>query len=375
MMDAAPSELTQDVKGKNKQAGVERLHQWRILLAFSTLSCASSVELSGPLLTASTEPTVIGNISERVSALVVDDQRLYWMGTDGDAPVGRKVSLQSCLKEHCVGSLVTYAASGVNESARFGVENGEIYWTDQASQWNACDVTGCTGEPRHFGFGTPAPDATAFTSEELFVCARGDGLWRVPLSGDAAATKLDVPDTFGCSSVTAYGGYVYWTVGRGLSNIQRWRTDGSGSVEVFAKDLELRSAWDDDTRNFPSNLVVGDRYVYWSQGGLRGSIARCPVTGCVGAPEPFAGLIRSPGTLLLTTAELYWQHSTNTRGIAVSRCALAECMVSEPIAQGVDAANVLAADDNYLYTATTSQPLSPDVVWSNPVAQIRRIPR
>ena len=334
------------------------------------------------MLTASTDPTVLGNITEKVEALAVDDRRLYWLGTDGNAD-GRKVSLRSCLKEQCVDSLVTYAADRVNEASGFGLENGEIYWfqPDQSGQWNllACDVAGCGKQPRNVGFGTPsAPGISAFTPEALYFCSTLDGLRRVSLSGDAASNKLDSDAAHGCNSLTVGGGYVYWSVSTagplyGIATIGRIRSDGTGPVETIADNLEMLPSSNDE---YPSNVVaVDETSVYWSQGALRGSIARCPLSGCVEAPQILAAPIRSPTTLLLNGSEIYWQHGTSTQGNAVSTCSVAQCVLTEPIVQRLESANVLAVDDRYFYTATTTQRLSADAYWTDPIAEIRRFPK
>ncbi len=368
--------------GRFEAASVNR--QFAAVLALLALSCSRTVELGGvPQLTSSTDPTVLGNINERVTAIQVDDERVYWIGTEGIVNAIGDSALRSCNKRHCVGSLVTYDATGVNAETKFSVENGQIYWlhllTDGAMTWalQSCDVRGCQGAPRVVAPSVAEegyPTVSVFTPDAFYFSY--DGVSRVPLAATGATPEFVLNPGNSPTSLAVQGDYLYWVLNdlEGIqhgSDILRQRLDGSGSAEPLAANVDIDIYY----RAAESWLTVDTQYVYWSQGGLAGSIARCPLTGCVGAPELFAGPVRSPTVLQLAGDELYWEHDTNLQGFAVSGCKRAQCVPSAPLAFGIDDVGPLAFDDQYFYTATvTRDPDRRSGVTDIP-AQIRRIPR
>jgi hypothetical protein len=342
--------------------------QTRVLLALTTLACSSSVELStAPHLTASSDPTVLGVINEQVSAIAVDEERIYWSGGPGEAH-----ALRSCRKQDCAGSLLTYDPS---QSGAFGLANGEIYWThreDSNAQdtWAllACSVSGCRSGPRTVavdivGIVNIAVDSFVFTADTAYF-STGYQIWRIPLAGNRAEPESFLASGGPLTAFAAQGDYIYWLGWARSSAVQRTRKDGTGAIEVLAENLDIAPH---------AGLALDATHVYWSEGTLYGSILRCPLSGCVGAPEVFAAPIRSPTTLQLDGARLYWQHDTMSLGLAVSSCSLGACVPADPIVHGVEASNALAIDDQYLYTATTDAMLDDDAWLNHPSAQIRRI--
>ena len=61
---------------------------WAIFLAISPIACArKSLDLQAPAhIAPSKDPTVIGTIDEQVGQIAVDDERLYWFGSQGENP-------------------------------------------------------------------------------------------------------------------------------------------------------------------------------------------------------------------------------------------------------------------------------------------------
>jgi hypothetical protein len=353
----------------------------RISTAFLVLGCSSSVELSAPpRLTASSDPTVLAVVNERVSAIAVDEQRIYWLGSVDGYEGYRGGTLHSCEKQNCVGSLVTYSAGDSNLGSRFGLVGGQIYWLEGSApganviaKLHACDVSGCGNGARTVASNIVQPNALAFDSEHAYVSVVPESVLRFPLSGNDAQPDTVLATSGGFASLEVAGGYLYWLgwpSGAGRAAVLRSRTDGTGNVETVAENL---SVYQGAFSSLQNTLAVDATYAYWSDGLLSGSVARCPVTGCTGGPEPVVGPIRLPTTLLLDGPTLYWQQGTETSGTVVSSCTVATCTPSEPLARGVDGYNALAVDDEYIYTATADQKIDPNVDWFNPSANIRRV--
>ena len=352
----------------------------RLVVALFALSCSKSVELSrSPELRPSTDPTVLAGIGEEVGAMAVDNVRLYWSGSQGSNALGAS-ALRSCNKQHCLDSLVTYDPDGASTNTNFGVIDGQIYWlhllASEPAVWEirACDAAGCGNAPRTVGRGIlDFPSTVTFSANTVFI-GNGNTISSVPLSATAADPKFVLQARSAFYLLSAQEPYLYWIsqgdYGRGVV-LERARTDGTGALEVLAENLEVIF----NGGPFPqSGLALDASYVYWSQGTLAGSIARCPLAGCNGAPEVVVTPVRSPTTLALDGQRLYWQHDTATQGLAVSDCALGDCAGTTPIVVGLDATNALTVDDRYLYTATTDAPIPVDG-WPNPNANIRRIPK
>ncbi len=369
------------------------LRELAILPTLLALGCSSSVELSAPPhLTASSDPTVLAVINEQVLKIAVDDERIYWLGSlvGSNGYAYDSGTLHSCEKQNCVGSLMTYGVAGsAFLGSPIGLAGGQVYWWAQGAGYavlNACHVSGCGHGARTVSSQVPefVAQPAAFSADYAYIASppvTGDELvmLRIPLPGnDAQPEPLFAMDASGVDpsrcptcdiqAMAVQGDYLYW---QGLgesdtatSTIQRARIDGSGEVEILADHLGI---------DHSAALTLDASHVYWSDDVLSGSIVRCPLSGCVGAPESLVGPVRLPTTLQVDGPNLYWQQDTTASGAVISSCAPTSCVPSEPIARGVDGIAVLAMDDEYLYTATTAQKLDPYFDWPNPSASIRRI--
>ncbi|MES1174629.1 MAG: hypothetical protein ABUL62_09875 [Myxococcales bacterium] len=367
-----------------------------LLIAVFSTACGSSVELASDpnsqpppppeaQFKPSADPTTITEINERVGDLLVDEKRIYWAGMDG--PYGNHW-LRSCAKDDCANTVINYATAYFAQS--FGVQSGQVYWLGSGGYPTchivlSCEIDGCNGAPREVGrphtdASTPSgcAYATTFTSDAAYLCGE-QMLEKIPLSGAGPQLRLAFPKS--CSAVAVNGDFVYWL---GLSDtadtslaLRRTPIDGSGSTQVLADNLRVT------TNNYKygmpefqaQNIAFHSGFVYWSQGTLYGSIARCPLTGCLGEPEVVAQPLNTPTSLLIDGAVLYFQHGTINRGSAISRLTLPSGAPSDPLVFGVEAESALATDDLFLYTATSDAKLSADGVWLDPWASIRRIPK
>lgn len=358
-----------------------------LLLAALTISCAKSVDLSSAdrseppaKFRATGDPTAVAEINERVSDIVVDEQRIYWAGSDGTAyPF---LWLRSCAKQDCANTVVDYAST--EYWLPFGVENGQVYWIDLdtcCSVVSSCGVGGCTGAPREVGRTSPnegAASQVAFTSDAVYLCGESF-LEKIPLSGAGPRLTLAAPST--CSAVAARDDFVYWIAqsdtNPSLLALRRTAVDGSSSPTLLADSLRIPS--DAFARGISNRRVrtiaLTANFAYWGQGSLYGSIARCSLMGCPAGPEVIAEPLRSPFGVLVDGSTLYFQYDTSEQAGAIASLLLPSGAPSEPLADNVQSQSALAIDDRYVYTATSDEPPPVNDDWVDPWASIRRIPK
>ena len=391
------------MRPRREQVGGEMFHRSRILFALLALSslafaaltcgCSSRVDLDAarnhPVI-ASDDPDVLGVVSEAVQQIAVDEQRLYWSGSWGEEVLNGTTAhadLRSCNKGDCVNTLVTYDGDSSTYAIPFGVLNGRIYWLH--GDWNdwprldlrSCDIAGCVGAPQIVlrGSHADAPQAIAFGPDAIYLYVHTSSpslgsvdpswLYRISLSRpEAAPVVIDEALAGRVLTMTVQDDYLYWLEqdesAPYSTTVQRLRTDGTGDPQEVAGPLHSTS----------SNLASDGQYVYWSQGTLYGAIARCPLEGCAdpASPELFAEPVRSPQTLRVDGANLYWVHDTAWNGYATSSCSLAACKPSELVAGSVAVPNALAIDDQYVYTATSDQDPNPSYPMLNFLQRIQR---
>jgi hypothetical protein len=217
------------------------------------------------------------------------------------------------------------------------------------------------------------PNAVAYGLDALYAFLPSQGLVKVPLNGEVTEPRAVLSTSIeGTSAPLVHDGHLYWLRYEGghLPSLVRLSLQGAGDIEVLAREVSFNFTG----MSLPAERLAADSsYIYWSEGGLRGSIVRCALSGCIGAPEVLLTPVRSPMTLFVDQGELYYQHDTASQGFALSGCPIARCKTATSIVQGVNATNALALDADYLYTATSDQ--LGDTDWSHPSAHIRRIPR
>ncbi len=343
------------------------------VLALCGTACGSSVDLApGPQLSVSSDPNVLGVINEQVAQLVVDDERVYWIG------VGSGYSLRSCKKDNCIGSLVSYANDGVMQSTGFTVVQGQVYWIATDATLRNCASPGCGSEARSVATGLNSDPRSlsyiygAFSSDTVYLTADFE-IVAVPL-GDAQARPRHLhPVENPVLSMAVDGDYLYaltaFSATAPSGTIQRIRTDGTEPVQVLAANLRV-VAIEGLVHRY---LAIHSNDVFWPEGTLYGAVAHCPTTGCTGSEELLVEPVRSPTSLLSDGANIYWQHATVSQGFAISGCSIADCVASAPLAVGLDPYTEAAADDRYLYAATAEQDSDYDMTTTNPYASIRRI--
>jgi hypothetical protein len=368
-----------------------------VIACVAALACGNrAVDLDAPRipqLVAGSDPDELGVIDEQVQGLAVDSRRLYWVGSwpyTTPNSIGGRWALRSCEKAACASSLVTYENNAL-DLTQFGVRGAQVYWTHRldlnTTGWELvrCPVTGCDRPLTVAKRYTDEPFLSAFDSNTFYFYSYpaldypappgGNptaGLYRDSLSERDGTPQLVVATAGRLWALQVADSYLYWLEANNAPPyamaIKRIRSDGSQTTETLASGLEINQA-----QQF--GLAVSSDHVYWSQGSLRGAVARCPLTGCIdpGAPDVFYGPIRLPQTLLLDSSRLYWQNQTATSNYGVASCSLVSCSSPESFVSGIDAPGALAVDDDYLYTATADYTPDQPYFTYETSAHIRRI--
>jgi len=345
------------------------------VLSSVSLACsAHAVDLDATMpfsVTPSDEPDVLGVVHERVRKIVVDDQRLYWSGTQIRPHDTTVWNLRSCEKRNCTATLVTYDAHPAFAESNFTVISDQIYWHAwNSAQVLACPIMGCEGAPRVVADNFSS-QFTAFDDNNLFFSRDLLSIYRLPLREGGLLQQVAVAPSSMFPSLAVRGDYAYWLASTDSSNegsLMRARKDGSSSaVETISTDARY-------SVNRPLDIAADATSVYWTNNLLAGSIQRCPLTGCGGAPEVVLAPIRSPMALLIDGSELYYIHETEPYQYALSSCSLPTCEPSNPLIEHLSA-NLVAVDDEYVYTASTDQDTNPLSNNGDFFGKIRRIPK
>jgi hypothetical protein len=370
-----------------------------IVTSVALFACGNhSVDLDAsrvPTLTVSADPDELGVIDEQVQSLAVDSERLYWVGSwpfiSGNY-AGTGSALRSCEKANCPSTLVTYE-NGALGLPYFAAQDGQVYWVhpieQESTRWALlrCPAAGCDGPPLTIaGRYTDTPSLTAFDANTFYFYSSPNPSYAVPAGGnltpglyrDSLSERDGTPQLIHAiegwpQALQVSGDYLYWIEAQAnapyWSAVQRMRSDGSQPPESLTNELELEA---------PGSIgfAVNAESVFWTQGSLRGSIARCPLTGCVdpSPPDIFLAPVRLPEALLLDDSKLYWQNQTAATNYGVSSCSLANCTSPEALISGVDGPGALAIDDDYVYTATSTDSLpDPGTATYVTTAHIRRV--
>lgn len=376
---------------------LKRLTLVGFLTLVASTGCGSkAVDLGGSQteLVPSRDPAVVGTVHQRVVQLAVDEQRLYWLGDlDSSATV-----LQSCEKSNCAGSVVTFDQR-VSAFNPFALVAGWVYWAHvESTETTRAQSGDGAGEELTLQTPTQAPPM-AYGANAAYLFTNpgetgGGDLASVPLpAGGAPRTITAISPSAQILRLVATANYLYWLeqdqVPDQTNRLLRVRSDGSTQSEELASDLYLAPIQETTLGTETSGalgiaegtgLVADERYVYWVDSALNGTIQRCPVAGCANGPEVVLSAVRTPRNLLLDGDTLYFVYELDAYQYAVAKCDPNQCALSAPLGQDLASSSAIAVDDTWLYFATTSQYVGPNIAADvtgtpHPVAQIRKVPK
>jgi hypothetical protein len=313
---------------------------------------------------------------EDVFDLAVDSKRLYWVS-------GRHSlnTLRGCIADDCLGTELTYPTGDVSighaiHSIR--VHADTLYWLAQDTPaevsieedsffniWS-CAVTGCS-EPQLVAADVGRSSFEIDAKEVIIGSRSAKGFLACPISGcEGPPRKLpewgeDGPSPYEAPGFADGGESLFWLRS---GKLFRQMKDGASPPKQVAAGLD-----------FASTPVARAGHVYWAVPLLAGSIGSCS-DDCT-QPEPLLAGLRRPRRLIVTEAELIFQHQTQTGDWEIASCPVESC--AEPHAIGMfsnvlSGANLTDAampvNQAYVYVATPP----PDPIQQFPI-RIQRFRR
>jgi hypothetical protein len=359
-----------------------RLHGGWLMLALC-VGCGQTVNLDGgeePVVGFGTLGPPIALMDSNVVRLAADDARLYWLETDPSRT--ERMALRSCLKDDCAATVVTYADSRVNVRAGFAVQGGELFFARQPEAGGGHDdelVAVRVDDPNAWRVlgSNLALTAIVTDSERVYYTTAGPYLISaLPLADSASAQSRSFePNEVPLRALAVHGDYLYWfgDAGDRGAVLNRALRDGSGVPEVITSGIQLdasQSRGDPDA--MPLGLAVDEKFVYFSENILVGSVKRCPVSGDCAVPEPVVSAIRTPMGLLLDGSKLYIEVEHDAFRFGLAACSVEDCS-PQMLNYELDTGNSFTVDDRNVYMATTNQPYGQSSSLQSHSARIMRL--
>jgi hypothetical protein len=272
---------------------------------------------------------------ETTMRVAADDTHLYWLSTLAggwsDGMKSRYARIRGCAKIDCRSTIVTYdevatepggALPPVQFSA-LAADGANVYWAQtrlrERRAITTCPSSGCLGAPRVIAMDVDAMTLVVDTTHVYWTSERDTAVMRVAKSGgtpEAIAVnemrpgKLAVDDT-----------HVYWIANSGAANASVKRVVKAGGESPVILAIEQNQA---------ASIALDAKFVYWANAYSVGTIARCPLAGCVGAPETLATDQSDPNELLTDGRSLYWMTDVSAQNIepilgTVVHCTIDDC--------------------------------------------------
>jgi len=288
--------------------------------------------------------------------LHVDDTRVYWQTQDG--------TLQSCRKDDCQPSVVTYTKSseysrtylngileGTNVFSSFAISEGNVAWLANPPRGTiyVCPSAGCGEQPTRLVRdpaaggagqyqGLTADDGKVYwlSSQDLYRCAVQDC--------SAGPERL----AFAQSAMpTFFGADAFWIERTDLgSRIRVTPKEGSADAITFVERTRPVGVYGVEAIG---EIAVSSQYVYWLDDTSR--LLRCPRAGCEGEPAVLDAGAGDKAHLRVDELGVYWLATaaavpTPTDGMHF--CPHTGCP-SPTALSGFDELGTYALDDDFIY--------------------------
>lgn len=265
-----------------------------------------------------TEPSTDSNpyLSDQpqVSALAVDDTRLYWITAAPARDTFRVESVRGCLKDACAETAFEYVrdTGDYTTIVDAAIDRSSIYWAllDEAgspgySTIFRCPLHGCDREPHTVVVVPGIVTSIASDGDHVYWTQSWHAtVSRCPVTGCVEATPLAF-DGYG-RSIAVGPELVYWI---------RERSSALPAILAVPKDggpvLELTPPL-----NAPGSLALGPGHVFFTQRYSFGEVGYCPLHGCDGEIGVLVSSQRFPFSIATDGQHVYWR---NAEPLASSR--------------------------------------------------------
>jgi len=279
--------------------------------------------------------------------LHVDDTRVYWQTQDG--------ALQSCRKDDCQRSVVTYTKSsqhnvaGEDVFSNFALSAGDVAWLANPPRGTiyVCPSAGCGAQPTQL-IRDPAVGSdghpVGLTADDGYAYWLSAGeLYRCSVAGCA-----DTPERLAFSEralPTFFGADAFWIEQTDLvSRIRVTPKDGSAGPTTLVERTPGPEGF-----AAISQIAVSSQYVYWLDDTSR--LLRCPLTGCQGEPSVLEAEAGEKLHLRADELGVYWLATSGgvpTPTDGMHFCPHAGC-TSPTALNGFDELGTYALDDDFIY--------------------------
>ena len=300
--------------------------------------------------TTATTPAVPPNevapivLPDAILYLWVDESRFYWQ----TASQGK---IQSCLKDDCEHSVVTYAAEHYSDGVRITIASGHVYWRANGGTIYSCPSAGCDGEPQRV-VQDPAGLNSALSADGDYVYwASAADIYRCRYSGCGPTPEVVATQSHPSFKLSFQGSNAYWVdVSQDFSTFPILRAPSDGSappspvVQTSARDLGndgVNLYWTADN----TSIDAGRETQLFD-------ILSCPLDGCGGSEPAEVATGMQAEEFLVDSAGLYWLEYRGTSPTSTEQflhsCPLAGCGSSSKV---IVSGNILsfAVDDQFLY--------------------------
>ncbi|HMI83032.1 MAG TPA: hypothetical protein VK550_03005 [Polyangiaceae bacterium] len=280
--------------------------------------------------------SVVIEEQETAMKIAVDKTRVYWLsrlpaGYSAAEPA-RYSRVRSCQKSDCPSTIVTYdsatfdatGALPLQEFYELTVRDDNVYWARYTGGPRlsilTCPSVGCAGAPK-IVVGDVDVTSIAVDATHVYWASRRDtAILRRPLTGSsvpqAIALNENTPD-----EILVDATHVYWIANWGSANatIKRVSKQGGEPAVTLVTD-----------QNQASSLALDDTFFYWANSYSVGTISRCPLSGCLGAPTVLVADQNRPSALVTDGASIFWTSVTDESShfqtlAAVKRCRVDSC--------------------------------------------------